>query len=65
MEDTLREILIEMLAYLEMGHAIVPTSVIHVEFKMHLLHGDADDRLARKMVEFEEDGLTRIIDQQT
>ena len=40
MDDILREILIDMLVCLESGDDVKYTSILHEEFKTHMLHNN-------------------------
>lgn len=58
MEDTFIEILTDMLALLEMGHSVKPTSVFYSEFKNFMLSGCiSKEELNRKIEEFKNDGI--------
>ena len=58
MNGTYIDSLTNILAYLEMGHAINPTSAIHAEFKNFVL-GDlvTEEALAARIQAFKDDGV--------
>lgn len=57
-DDVFREVLLDMLTVLEMGHDIQSTSVYHDEFKSFLMSYNivSEERLIDNVKEFEDEG---------